>query len=84
MAAWKPLRRNELGFRNLTHYRPLVLTAVQRRTPLARQCTVNYEAPVCLQTKAGVRADFFVKPDVVSAVRVCAAFGARREVRVAV
>ena len=38
------LRRNALGFRNLTHYR-LALTAPQRRTPRTHQCTLNYEEP---------------------------------------
>ncbi|MBV8348951.1 MAG: transposase [Mycolicibacterium sp.] len=37
----KALRRNALGFRNFTHYRWRSLAA-QRRTPLTRQCTVNY------------------------------------------
>jgi transposase len=37
------LRRNTLGFRNLTHYR--IRSLLQRRAPLTRQCTLNHEEP---------------------------------------
>ena len=39
------LRRNALGFTNLSHPLPLALTTAQRRTPHTRRCTLNYEEP---------------------------------------
>jgi transposase len=39
------LRRNALGFRNITHLSN-PFTAAQRRTPRTRQCTLNSEGPV--------------------------------------